>query len=745
MINRWAGVIILIIIFILFFSFFLYKIYLKQISFIYFGFPFLIIFGYFIAYIKTVPDEFVKNITNDGISCEIMGEVDDVRISGYGYKIFIKDTSVKFKNDESDDVKCKTTDGIVYTDEKFHKGDIIKIYGNAKLFDEADNPGEFDLKLYYETLKIRYRIYSDKISLIKSNANCIYDLAEKISDRLEQTLYKITDEASASVFSAMLLGNKDHLDEEISDLFSICGIGHILAISGLHISLIGMGLYKIIRRFGCGYISAMIISGALIIFYGIMTGNGTSTVRALIMFMLSVYANVAGRTYDLVTAAAFAAFLMLVDSPLLIYNSGFLLSFGAIAGIGIINPVLLKPFNKMKKRNKLVESLVSGVSIQLSTIPILMYSYYQIPIYSILLNLIVVPLMSVVMISALFACILGSFYEVAGKICIGSGVYVLRCYEYLCDLSLKLPESVWICGRPELWQIILYYAILGLSLYIISNTENISGFVGIILAFLLVSVRCRNDFQVYFIDVGQGDCIFIRNGDCTILVDGGSSDEKTLYEYTLEPFLLSQGVSKLDYAIVTHPDTDHISGLKALLNENTIAVETLLIPEIQNDEAYMELCDIAINAGANIQNIHSNMVLEKQEMILKCIHPSENFETSDRNDYSVVLGIEYQDFTMLLTGDISAKVEKKILKEIEIYKEVDVLKAAHHGSKYSNSSEFLEILNPRTVVISCGLDNDYGHPHTETIQRFKTVGSDIHITSKEGCVFFYKGDIKCFL
>lgn len=742
MINRWAGLAILIIVFILFFGIFLYKIYLKHISFIYFVFPILIIFGYFITYTNTTPDKFVKCITNEGLQCVITGEVDDVRKSGYGYKIFIKNSSVKFYDAEFNDIVCKTTDGIIYADEKFNKGDIIKVYGNAKLFDNSDNPGEFDLKMYYETLKIYYRIYPDKINLIKSNANPVYNLADQISDMLEQTFYKITDDASASVFSAMLLGNKDYLDEEISDLFSACGIGHILAISGLHISIIGMGIYKIIRRCGCGYISAMITSGAMIIFYGIMTGNGTSTVRALIMFILSVYANVAGRTYDLVSAAALAAFVMLVDSPLLIYNSGFLLSFGAIAGIGIINPVLQK---LIKKRNKLKDAFVSGISIQLATIPILMYSYFQIPIYSVLLNLIVVPLMTVVMISALFACILGSVYEAAGKICIGPGVYILKAYEYLCNICLELPNAVWVSGRPESWQIALYYIVLGITLYIIYNFENKGGVIGVVLALLFISVRIRSDFQVYFLDVGQGDCIFIRCGDCTILVDGGSSDEKTLYEYTLEPFLLSKGVSKLDYAIVTHPDNDHISGLKALLKEDIIDVEILLMPEIQNDDAYWELFDIAKKSGTNVQNIHSNMILEVQGMTVKCLHPADGFVASDRNDYSTVIGVEYQDFTMLLTGDISAEVEKKILKGIEVFQNVDILKAAHHGSKYSNSSEFLEVLNPKTVVVSCGVNNDYGHPHMEALRRFEAVGANILITAEEECVFFTKGAIKCFL
>lgn len=712
----------MIIVFFLFFGFFLYKFYLKKISFIYLFFPVFIILGYFTTYINTKSDGFIEALEYGKRDCCITGEVSNVSSTQYGYRLFIEDA-------------------VVYSDTEYSRGDTVQVQGSAELFEEPDNPGEFNTKKYYESLKIKYRIYAEEITLLKKNDNPIYFLADRVADRINSTFYKIADEKSASVFAAMLLGNKNELDDDISDLFSACGIGHILAISGLHISIIGMGLYKLIRRAGAGYIAAMVVSGSLIIFYGIVTGNGISTNRALIMFLTAVYANVAERTYDLLSGAALAAFLMLADSPMLIYNSGFLLSFSAIGGIGIINPVLISVF---EKPGKILKSFISGISIQLASLPIIMYSYYEIPIYSSLLNMIVIPLMTFVMISALAGGIIGSFVEIIGKLCIGIGVYILKGYEFLCNLYLKLPNAVWVCGKPDDRQIIIYYIILGIALYFIYNSGKIRYCGGIILSIMIIILRFNKEFEAVFLDVGQGDGIFIRSGDCTVLIDGGSSDENSLYEYTLEPFLLSKGVSELDYGIVTHPDTDHISGLKELLFDGKIKVHTLIMPSVkEEDEAYTELRRLAQSAGTKVVTIYRGMSFSLEGTEFTCLHPTYESDLKDRNDYSIVLKVEYEDFSMLLTGDISSEQEMDILELIE--EPVDVLKAAHHGSKYSNSLSFLNSANPQTIVISCGKDNDYGHPHREAVERMEEIGASVKCTYEQGAIIFSKGDIRVFL
>ena len=648
--------------------------------------------------------------------CEISGRVDKVQKSTYGYKLWLKDEGA-----------------IVFADEKFNKGDWIRVKGERSSFENARNPGGFDTQKYYKGFHMGYMISADEITLIKANENPVYALADRLKNRLTQSFYAIADEKHGSVFTAMLLGDKDDLDEEVYSLFSSSGIGHVLAISGLHISIIGMGLYKIVRRMGAGYVPAMIICGALILFYGVMTGNGVSTIRAIIMFLLAVYANVVGRTYDLVSAACFAGVVMLIESPFLVYNGGFILSFAAIGGIGVVNPVILKTFDV---KGKLANALVGGVSIQLATIPVIMYVYYEIPIYSVILNLVVVPLMTYVMIFALAGGVLGCFNGSLGRFLVGISVYILDFYEKICVIFGKLPMAVWTCGKPKMWQMLVYYAVLGISLWLMYKYGKKRLVIGVFISVIIIILRFNNSFEAYFLDVGQGDGIFIRSGSNTFLVDGGSSDEKSLYEYTLEPFLLSKGVSKIDYVVITHPDSDHMSGIVDLMEKGKIGIGTLVVSGTpEDDEAFEELYELAHMNGAEVMVMKKGDVISDERTQIKCIYPMDEADMSDRNDISLVLEVTYEDFSMLLTGDISEKVEKEI---IEDFSQVDVLKVAHHGSRDSSCIEFLEKVRPKVAVISCGEDNSYGHPHNDTINRLVAVESEIRYTMKEGAIVFAK-------
>lgn len=706
----WAGIVILIILFLITFLFYLYKFFRNRKSLCFVFFPFIILLGYGISVFNDV------NYSEESSYCEISGKVDKVQKATYGYKLWMKDEGV-----------------IVFTDKKYNKGDEIIVKGERTVFENASNPGGFDTKNYYKGFHIGYMVSADEISLIKENSNPVYALADKLKDRLSRSFYAIADEKHGSVFTAMLLGDKDDLDEGVYSLFSSSGIGHILAISGLHISIIGMGIYKAIRRMGAGYVPAMIICGALILFYGVMTGNGVSTIRAIIMFLLAVYANVVGRTYDLVSAACLAGIVMLMESPFLVYNGGFILSFGAIAGIGVINPVIMKTF---EVKGKVLSAIVGGVTIQLATIPAIMYVYYEIPIYSVILNLVVVPLMTYVMIFALIGGIVGCFNVGVGQFMVGISVYILDFYEKICVIFSKLPMAVWTCGKPRMWQMVVYYALLGISLWLMHKYGKKRLITGAFISAIIIILRFNNSFAAYFLDVGQGDSIFIRSGKNTFLVDGGSSDEKSLYDYTLEPFLLSNGVAKIDYVVVSHPDNDHISAIVDMMEKDKIKIGTLVVSGTpEDDEAFLELYTLADKNGTDVMVMKKGDVISDGSVRLECIYPSKDCVVADRNDGSLVLEVTYNDFSMLLTGDISEKTEKVIQDELS---SVDVLKVAHHGSGESSCSEFLVKIRPEIAVISCGKDNSYGHPHEETIHRLSEVGCHIRYTMEEGAIIFAK-------
>ena len=727
-IYLWAGVWLLVIIVLSIFLLVLRKI--KR----YIVFPILIIFGYVILYIAFLSDSFEEILLKESGNYEVCGEVYKVQETDYGYKLWLKNVSVYV-----DEKKTDTGNALAYTKMPYKKGCKLRIYGECELFETPTNPGEFNVRNYYKSLKVDFKIYEDWVEVTDVNNNLLYELGDKITAKLTKNFYSIAKERYASVFCAMLLGNKDDLDEHIGNLFSGSGIGHILAISGLHISVIGMGLYRFIKRMGLGYWLSMLISGAIILYYGMITGNGVSTIRALIMFWVATYSNVVGRTYDLVSAASLAGILMLMDCPLLIFNGGFWLSFMAIAGVGGINPVVVKVLNV---KNKLLRAFVSGISIQLATVPVIMYLYYEIPVYSILINLVVVPLVTYVMVFALIGGIVGCFNEFLGRFCVSVAVYILKLYEVLCEKSLELPGAVWLCGKPSLWQLIIYYLLLFLFLQLCIIRSQRRYFMGVLLCLVIIILRFNNSFETVFLDVGQGDGIYIRNGDWAMMVDCGSSDNSFLYEYSLKPFLQSEGSGELGYVFVTHTDSDHCSGIKALLEENKFCIKNLVLPITEDvDENHNELLELAGLRGTKIVYIHAGMSLEMYGLKIECLHPEREYVPDDKNGNSIVLLISYKDFSMLLTGDISEKEEVVI----ENFPEVDILKVAHHGSKYSTSEDFLYRLKPKYGIISCGKDNSYGHPNVEVLERLKEFKCNILTTTENGAVIVeYKKELKVY-
>ncbi|MCM1307503.1 MAG: DNA internalization-related competence protein ComEC/Rec2 [Butyrivibrio sp.] len=703
----------------------------RRVSYFYLVFPFLLIAGYILTLFASRESSLVRVLAAENKrECEILGTVRKIQRSDSGYKITLKKVTLLPDGERLED--C-----VAYTKEAYETGALLRISGTAALFDTAENPGEFDTRSYYRTMKIGFAMYPDEVVCEKSGSAFLPRLAGELSERLRTSLYSITDSESAGVLAAMLLGERDGLDSELSDLFSECGIGHILAISGLHVSLIGMGLYKLLRKCGIGYTVSMLIGSAVILFYAMMTGNGTSTVRAVIMYIAAVYANAAGRAYDMLSALSLAALIMLLGNPLLLHNAGFLLSFGAVLGIALIAKNVSGAFNITKK---IPSALVTSLSVQAVTLPVIMHNYYEVPTLSVLINLLVVPLMSVVMISALFGGLAGLWSVYAGRLLTAPAAAVIRLYKLLCAAYLRLPWAVWICGEPKPWQTVLYYLLLAAVVFALKKYDGKRKFpaLGFVPTLIALMLRFDNGFEADFLYVGQGDGIFIRSGNgSAILIDGGSSDKRNLYEYTLEPFLMSKGVARLSCAVVTHCDADHISGLKALLEKGKIKVDTVYMPDIGfSDEAYVELWEIAESSGAEVSTIYCGILLTAGSTELACLHPQQGGADGDRNGSSTVLAVRDGDFSMLLTGDVGEEQERTLCEAVSGFAPFDVLKAAHHGSKFSNSEEFILAARPKSIVISCGKDNLYGHPHEEALERMGEFGAVIYRTDEQGAVVF---------
>ncbi|MEG2297306.1 MAG: DNA internalization-related competence protein ComEC/Rec2 [Clostridium sp.] len=621
----------------------------------------------------------------------------------------------------------------------------VKLKGKIELFSTAGNPGEFDYAMYYRGMGLRCKVNARHMEICDKRYIPVMKWADGSQRYLSGVLDILCSEEDLGVYKAVLLGDKTQLDEDIRELYQKNGIAHLLAVSGLHVSLIGMGIYRCLRRLGLGYGTAGFLAGVLIGFYGCLTGFGPSVFRAVLMLLCALLAAYLGRTYDLLSALSLSLFLLILEQPFLLFTGGLQLSFGAVMAIGISK-------EWMRINAVQAEGLWIALCIQLFTYPIILYHFFEFPTYGILLNILVIPLMAYVVGSGIAAVLLyslggaGTFLKFTALGTMGTGHYILAFYSLLCHMASAMPYSSLILGRPKLWKIVVYYALLLCGLFLNSHKKK-TGVKKKKIQFLAVSAAASlflivhpvRGLSVDFLDVGQGDGIFFQTSQINILVDGGSSQIKNLGKFRLVPFLKSKGISQLDYIFVTHGDLDHISGIEYLLTEDVgISIKHIVFSCLsREDESCDELADLARKRGSTVQYMERGQSIQVGKLSLTAIYPGKNGIASDKNDQSLVLLAGYGDFSMLLTGDVEDGGEQDILHNTDkriLPKRVTVLKAAHHGSASSTGAGFLELVQPEITVLSYGKGNSYGHPSKEVVRRLEKIKTNIWRTAVSGAV-----------
>lgn len=657
--------------------------------------------------------------------------------------------------------------------EEFPKpGDAVRVTGRFSVPQRAANPGEMDYRSYCYARGIGFSGFGSEVRIQKKEEwfavrRATYNIRIWAAEILSSCL----ETGDAGILKAVLLGDKNDLDIQEKTLYQTSGIAHLLAISGLHISLLGMGLWKVLRKAGCGLGLAGGAAGLFVLGYVCLTGMGASAVRASVMFCLMLGASILGRTYDIWSALAAAAGILLWDNPRLLFDAGFQLSFGAMGAIAGLGKRLIHWVSVDGRTGACSEAFLISMAVQWVTIPIVCFWYFEFPPYAVLLNLFVIPLMGIVIVSGL--SVLGIYgilgWKAAGVMAAGPAHFILRWYHLICTLFQKIPGNQWVIGRPEKKGIFLYYGILlvyvwGLEVWrkreesVSVETETKKSLPALRLACLLVGMGVSVfvlkpppvcGVEVWFLDVGQGDGILFRTENQNILIDGGSSSQKKLGEYTLKPCLESLGITELDYVFVSHGDSDHTNGILYLLEEcDEIEVKYLVLPKGQTDDMYQKLTDAMTKkatAKEAVKNRSQNRIFvfgdgdvwESGKLRLYGMHPSAKKQETDKNNQSMVILAEYGTKCILFTGDIEEEGERELLKTYRSFleeKEIVLLKVAHHGAKTSTTESFLEAVKPEAAVLSYGADNTYGHPAKETVERLQACGTKLYATGGNGAV-----------
>lgn len=611
-------------------------------------------------------------------------------------------------------------------------GCTIRATGTLAAMPSASNPGQFDSDLYYRIQKIRYRMKKASAKVVDPSYNYFREALADLQRKLRRRITQVFPKREAGILAAMLIGDKSMIGEEDRTLWQTSGVIHMLAISGLHLTILGMGLYQFLKKVHIPEIPSVICSVFFLLLYSIFTGLAVSTLRAFLMFALLLSARLFGRTYDPPTALSIAAILILLENPYYLFYSGFQLSFSAVFFCMLFG-----------RRSKLMMSLM----LSLGMLPLILNSFYEIPFYSIPVNLITVPLLPLILGSGIIGTLFGGF-----AVC--PAVFLLRMLNFLFRFTGKLPCASVIAGKPDFFCIFLFYLLYSIWAWYMKKYKAYKRkmlfllFIPCLIGILVIHPEKR--LRLTFLDVGQGDsCLIETPLRRNILVDGGSSTVQDVGTYRILPALKAEGVRQIDYLIVTHMDSDHISGIEEILEDcaskgTALKIRTVVLPYLKEyGDAYQKMIRLAKKAGGRVLYVSEGdrIALDRCELTFLNPDPAKEETPVDENGQCVVFHFRYRSFDALFTGDVSGEGEQNVLQEWGKYQKrrkapvrCEVLKTAHHGSSYSTPKKFLDEVQPEVSVISVGKENRYGHPSPDLLKRLKKAGTKILRTDEAGAV-----------
>lgn len=722
---------------------------------------------------------------------ELTGIVDSIGKSTNSNYYILKNVYVN--NKYFDIVKC-----YVHEENDPHAkiGNKIKGQNLITKLEDPTNEGEFNQKNYNRSLGIAFTSYAKELIITDNNVSVVKQKIYETKVKIKEQIGKIFNSKDAGLFSAMITGDKSSIDKIQKKLFSDNGIAHILAISGLHLSILGLALFELLRKRFSVNVSAGVIS-IFILLYGIFIDAGPSSLRAIAMLYIRFISLCIGRTYDSKNTLYIICIVFLLLQPYLLFNAGFQFSYLAIFAL---NTEIHIRRNSYKKEIK----IPAVITLTLFLFPVTIYHYFTYPLYSIILNLIVIPLMTFVLGFGLVGLLVSFVYIPLGKIIVFVVHIIFIFYDKLCNAIQMLPFHLLWIGKPSLYVVLYYYVSFFIIVYVCGKFDDATNDAELVniksddnkhvdvkdiknrnifdiipknkifrlvlcITLLIVSVlvivkRDRSDFRMTFIDIGQGDSILVESNDMIITIDGGSSSNTSAGQYVLVPHIKSRAIKKVDYAFISHPDSDHINAIEYLLNdEEEVIINNLVLPiNAKDNEKFDKIKLLAEENNVNIIYLKQGDKTElKKGLNIEIFNPNEKAvmnninkkgkEVFDVNDLSLTFKMDYNNHSILFTGDIGKSTISRMVKDRDITNKLDVevLKVPHHGSKNSLNEKFYEKLSPKYSIISYGRDNSYGHPHKDTIDVLSKYTNKILKTGESGQidVYFDKEEInyKTFL
>lgn len=554
---------------------------------------------------------------------------------------------------------------------------------------------------------------------------------------LRDTVTRVFPQESEGFVRALLTGDRSGLRYTQSNELSVAGVSHVIAVSGMHVSLL-IGAIRLLL--GKRRLSAVVCI-AVTVFFAAMLGFSPSVTRATVMNTILLLAPILRRENDAPTTLSFALLVLLLENPWSLANASLQLSFLAMAGIFLLTPSLYKRFVQWTRADdkhaaqlyrRSMRTLAVSVSTSLGasffTMPLVAWYFGTISLISVVTNALLLPLIGLIFTASAATAILGMIWTPLGAIPALAISALIRFVLYAVHLLASVPfaalytDNLYAC----IWLGAVY--LLTLTAILFRKRLRLRVYAAAVLATLCATLFFsrldggRTRFTV--LDVGQGQCLLFQSGGNRVVIDCGGSDGDRAGE-TLARRLLSSGDSTVDALILTHYDTDHVGGAAQLMQR--VTVERLFLPQIEPDSATREeLLTAALREGTEMIYVDSELLLELSGASVRLYPPTESFDAN----CGLAALMSFDECDILITGDMDLAAEERLLRDYDL-PQAEILIAGHHGSKYSTGMPLLEHTLPQTVLISVG-ENTYGHPTQETLDRIAAVGAYVLRTDLDG-------------
>ena len=628
-------------------------------------------------------------------------------------------------------------------------GRNVKAIGTFEIPSPKRNPNTFDYSLYLKSKGIRYILKCDKLIINRQRFKNPYLLfvnkCVTFRDKYIDILKENQPVQVAGIEKGIMFGLKDGLEDNMYEEFQKNGTAHLLATSGLHMGIIYGILSKIIRP------GVRVVPNLFILFvmfcYVIMADFNSSITRAYIMIIFSVIGKNFCKQYDLLAASCGAGLIMLIYNPYLLFSAGFQMSFLAVF-------IMAHTLNKLKYFNIKKEILLKMLPVLIIQILMAPYIWYNFNYFSFSSFLANPPVTA-----------LGTWVLVMGSLCMSfplAGLSVpkvlMRALTKVTEMMVKVNSFTYSHGKftarltsPNLAFILLLYCLLFfwlnedvIIMYMRKNYKKITSCILVIcLCCTIFAVGFRTGFEkcnMIFIDIGQGNSMLFKSDDGkTLLVDGGGKKDYSVGTKILMPALLKNGINKIDYAYVTHWDTDHYKGIEEIAKQGMVDHIITYSGNIVNRKELAEQMGVKPEqmlflGGNDAFKVGKNISVRVLSPSKKNISDYKTeLETAKENDRSLISKITVNETSFLITGDIGEDCERETVSRVGKYMKADILQVPHHGSSTSSSDELIDAVSPKVAVFQCG-KNNYGHPAPEIIEKYKKKGIITYRNDLEGAI-----------